>query len=92
MRRTNINYMMRMAKSFADGKSNGISFESDFGYELEKRYRAMEQEDEEYAMLIYDRIYEDIICKSDGLTEEEYRDMVGDAYYDIKDIARGGFM
>lgn len=34
--RTNINYMMRMAKSFADGKSNGILFKLDFGYELEK--------------------------------------------------------
>lgn len=92
MRRTNINYMMRLAKSFADGKSDGISFESDFGYELERRYRDMEREDIEYAMLIYDRIYEDIICKSDGLTEEEYRDMIRDAYYDIKDIAMGGFL
>ena len=36
MRRTNINYMMMLAKSFADGKSDGISFESDFGYELER--------------------------------------------------------
>ena len=50
----NIDFMLNAAKEYIDGAGYDLFFELDYGYELEKRYTAMEKEDAVLADLIYD--------------------------------------
>ena len=50
----NIDYMLKAAKDYIDGTGDDLSFELDYGYELEKRYKAMVNEDATLADLIFD--------------------------------------
>ena len=50
----NIDYMLKAAKDYIDGTGDSLSFELDYGYELEKRYKAMIKEDATLADLIFD--------------------------------------
>ena len=43
----NINFMLKTAKEYIDGTGDELSFMLDYGYELEKRYKAMVKEDSE---------------------------------------------
>ena len=50
----NIDFMMNMTKDFLDGKIDGISYSLDFPYELEKRYKKMKKEDDDYFPEIFE--------------------------------------
>ena len=50
----NIDYMLNLAQSYIEGTGDDLHFELDYGYELEKRYKAMVREDRRMANLIYD--------------------------------------
>ena len=52
----NIDYMLNLAQSYIEGTGDDLHFELDYGYELEKRYRAMTRENKELADLIFDHL------------------------------------
>ncbi len=91
MRRNNINTVLRMVRSYLDGKSGRIELELDFPYEIEQRYRKMYAEDPEFAELIFDRLVQEGVCRWDKLSDDDFRAKVSEAYEDITDIAKGGF-
>ena len=54
----NTDFMLNTAKEYIDETGNDLSFKLDYGYDLEKRYKAMVKEDHEIADLIYDCLVE----------------------------------
>lgn len=91
MNQPNISYMMGMAKDYLDGKMDIITLTLDFPYELEKRYKKMLREDEDYAGLIYEDLYEEGICMENGLSDTEFKKLIRKKYNRIKKIASEGF-
>ena len=51
-----------MTKKFLSGEIDGIYYTLDFPYELEKRYKKMHREDDDYCELMYESIYEEGIA------------------------------
>lgn len=91
MRRTNINAVLKMVRAFLDGKIDRIELSLDFPYELEKRFDKMRSEDQDYAELIYDRLLDDGIDVGDDLSHQDFYKLIEKQYYDVLDIANGGF-
>lgn len=91
MRRTNINAVLKMVRAFLDGKIDRIELSLDFPYELEKRFDKMCSEDQDYAELINDRLLDDGIDIGDDLSDEDFYKLIERQYYDVLDIADGGF-
>jgi hypothetical protein len=48
----NIDFVMNMTKKYLNGEIDLIDYSLDFPYELEKRYRKMHREDDDYCELI----------------------------------------
>ena len=87
----NINYMMNMTKKFLDGKIDDIAYTLDFPYELEKHYKKMYREDDDYCELIYECIYEEGITLYNKLSDAEFKKLIQEKYDYIKQIASEGF-
>ncbi len=92
MKRTNINAVLKMVRSYLDSQISRTELCLDFPYELEKRYDKMRSEDSEYAELIHDRLLEDGVYRADRLSDEKFRELIRRQYKDVLDIANGGFM
>jgi hypothetical protein len=80
-----------MTKDFLSGKIDEIAYTLDFPYELEKRYKKMHKEDDDYAELIYECLYEEGICLFDELSDSEFKKLIRKQYNYIKQIAKEGF-
>lgn len=91
MKQPNIDYIMEMAKEYLDGKIDVVTFTLDFPYELQKRYKKMHREDEEYCELIYEDLYEEGVLMEGSLSETEYKKLIRKKYNYIKRIAKEGF-
>lgn len=91
MKQPNIDYMMEMAKNYLAGNLDIVTFTLDFPYELKCRYRKMQHEDQDYAELIYEDLYEEGICMEQNLSETEFKKLIRRKYNYIKKIAREGF-
>ncbi|MEL7568372.1 MAG: hypothetical protein AAGU14_07045 [Eubacteriaceae bacterium] len=91
MRRTNINAVLKMVRMYLEGEMDRIELTLDFPYELEKRFDKMRLEDQDYAELIYDRLLDDGIDIGDDLSDEDFYKLIEKQYYDVLDIAGGGF-
>ena len=76
----NIDEMLRMAKEYIDGTGNPLDFELDYGYELEKRWRAMEREDREIAELIYECLVREGSDYAVDESTEKLRKRIGKQY------------
>jgi hypothetical protein len=87
----NIDFMMNMTKEFLSGKIDGISYSLDFPYELDKRYKKMHREDDDYCELIYECLYEECIAIFNKLSDAEFKKLVRKQYNYIKQIAKEGF-
>ncbi|MDW7658166.1 MAG: hypothetical protein SCM11_13440 [Bacillota bacterium] len=89
----NIDYMMQMTHDFITGEINPISYDLDFSYEIELRFKAMRREHRELADLIYDRLYEDGIAKmhEENLSGEAFKKLIEKQYQDILSIIEEGF-
>lgn len=83
--------MMNMTKSFLKGEIDDIAYTLDFPYELEKRYKKMLREDDDYAELIYECLYEEGIALYDNLSDEDFKKLIRKQYNYIEKIAREGF-
>ncbi|KUO72368.1 MAG: hypothetical protein APF77_05965 [Clostridia bacterium BRH_c25] len=91
MKLPNIDFMMEMTKEFLDGKIDGISYSMDFEYHLEKRYKQMHKEDDDYCDLIYEDLYEDGVARFNELSDQEFKKLIRKYYNYIKKIAKEGF-
>lgn len=87
----NIDFMMNMTKDFLDGKIDGVTYSLDFSYELEKRYKKMSKEDNDYCYLIYEDLYEDGVARFNELSDQEFKKLIRKHYNYIKKIAKEGF-
>ena len=91
MAKTNINFMMRYVKAYLDGKKTRLDFELDFDYEMNSRWEGMCREDQEYAQVFNDWIAERGVDAGRGLPDNEHKELIGDQYFEVKDIVRSGF-
>ena len=82
---------MNMTKKFLNGKIDDIAYTLDFPYELEKRYKKMYREDDDYCELIYECIYEEGITLYNKLSDAEFKKLIQEKYDYIKQIASEGF-
>lgn len=91
MKTTNIDFVMNMTKDYLDGKIDDITYNLDFPYEVEERYRKMVREDRDYAELIFDTLIEEGTNLFDELSDKEFKELIRKQYKYIKDIASEGF-
>ncbi|MBP2663140.1 MAG: hypothetical protein H6Q71_1088 [Firmicutes bacterium] len=91
MKQLNIEYMMNMTKEYLEGKIESFAYNLDFSYELEKRFKKMRREDEDYCDLIYGFLYEEGVARYNELSEIAFKKLVHKQYNYIKKIAREGF-
>ena len=91
MSQPNIDFIMNMTKEYLSGKIDGTSYSLDFPYELEKRYKKMHREDDDYCELIYECLYEEGIALFNELSDEEFKKLIRKQYNYIKKIAKEGF-
>ena len=87
----NIDFMMNMTKEFLDGKMDVVSYSLDFPYELDKRYKKMHKEDDDYCYLIYEDLYKDGVARYNELSDTEFKKLIRKHYNYIKKIAKEGF-
>lgn len=89
----NIDFMMQMTRDFISGVIDPISYDLDFPYELEKRFKAMRREHRELADLIYDLLYEDGVAKmhEDNLSDDAFKKLIKKRCNDINSILKEGF-
>jgi hypothetical protein len=83
--------MMNMTKEYLSGKLDIIAYSLDFPYELDKRYRKMHREDDDYCDLIYECLYEEGVALYNELSDAEFKKLIRKQYNYIKKIAREGF-
>lgn len=91
MKTPNIDFLMKMTKSYLDGEIDSLFYSLDFPYEVETRYKALLKEDRELAELIYDCLVEDGAYLYDDLTEEGFREKISKEYEYIKGIYEEDF-
>jgi len=87
----NIDFRMNMTKEYLAGEIDEISYSLDFPYELEKRYKKMHKEDDEYCDLIYEDLYENGVVRFNDMSDEEFKKLIRKHYNYIKKIAKEGF-
>lgn len=87
----NIDFMMDMTKDFLDGKIDCVRYSLDFEYHMEKRYKKMHKEDDDYCYLIYEDLYEDGVARFNELSDLEFKKLIRKHYNYIKKIAKEGF-
>jgi hypothetical protein len=80
-----------MTKDFLSDKIDGIAYTLDFPYEIEKRYKKMHREDDDYCELIYECLYEEGIAIYNELSDDEFKKLIQKQYNYIKEIAKEGF-
>ena len=78
----NIDFMMQMTQDFISGVIDPISYDLDFSYEIEIRFKAMRREHREWADLIYDRLYEDGVAKmhEKNLSSDAFKTLIKTQY------------
>lgn len=91
MKQPNIDFLMSMTKEYLDGKIDCVTYSLDFPYVLEQRYQKARREDNEYAELIYECLYEEGIGRFNELSDEEFKKLIRKQYNYIKKIAKEGF-
>jgi hypothetical protein len=87
----NIDFMMNMTKEYLSGEIDVIDYSLDFPYELEKRYKKMHREDDDYCDLIYEDLYEEGVALFNELSDGEFKKLIRKQYNYIKKIAKEGF-
>lgn len=89
----NIDYMLQITRDFITGVIDPISYDLDFSYEIELRFKAMRRENRDLAELIYDYLYEDGIAKKyeKNLSDDAFKKLIRKQYNDILRIKKEGF-
>jgi len=88
----NIDFMMNMTKEFLDGKIDGVPYSLDFAHELDKRYKKMNKEDDDYCYLIYEDLYEDGVARFNELSDQDFKKLIRKHYNYIKKMPKKVFI
>ena len=91
MSQPNIDYIMNMTKEYLNGDIDVTDYSLDFPYELEKRYKKMHREDDDYCELIYECLYEEGVALYNELSDGNFKKLIRKQYNYIKKIAKEGF-
>ena len=83
MRRTNINAVLKMVREYLDGEMDKISFQLDFPYEIEQRYRKMAREDPDYADMIYFYLVEQGTDLAYGMSDTAFKELIRKQYSNV---------
>ena len=89
MKNENIEFLLKMTKSYLDGDIDEIAYGLDFPYEVETRYKELLKEDTELAEIIYDCLVEDGAYLYNDLTEEKFKEKIAKEYEYVNEIYRG---
>ena len=85
MRRTNINAVLNMVREFLDGEMDSISFQLDFPYEIEQRYRKMVREDSDFADMIYFYLVEQGVDLAGEMSDTDFKNLIQRQYDNVLD-------
>ena len=85
MRRTNINAVLNMVREFLDGEMESISFQLDFPYEIEQRYRKMVREDSDFADMIYFYLVEQGVDLAGEMSDTDFKKLIQRQYDNVLD-------
>ena len=85
MRRTNINAVLNMVQEFLDGEMESISFQLDFPYEIEQRYRKMVREDSDFADMIYFYLVEQGVDLAGEMSDTDFKKLIQRQYDNVLD-------
>jgi hypothetical protein len=85
MRRTNINAVLNMVQEFLDGEMDSISFQLDFPYEIEQRYRKMVREDSDFADMIYCYLVEQGVDLAGEMSDTDFKKLIQRQYDNVLD-------
>ncbi len=85
MRRTNINAVLNMVQEFLDGEMDSISFQLDFPYEIEQRYRKMVREDSDFADMIYFYLVEQGVDLAGEMSDTDFKKLIQRQYDNVLD-------
>jgi hypothetical protein len=85
MRRTNINAVLNMVREFLDGEMDSISFQLDFPYEIEQRYRKMVREDSDFADMIYCYLVEQGVDLAGEMSDTDFKKLIQRQYDNVLD-------
>ena len=83
MRRTNINAVLKMVREYLDGEMDKMSFQLDFPYEIEQRYRKMVREDPDYADMIYFYLVEQGTDLAYGMSDTAFKELIRKQYSNV---------
>lgn len=87
-----IDTVLDMVEQYLTGKVSRLDFSLDFPYSVLKRYEKMSREDEEFAMLIDDRLVEDGVYAGESLSDEDFRSLIKKQFSDVVEISNEGFL
>lgn len=83
MRRTNINAVLKMVREYLDGEMDTLSFQLDFPYEIEQRYRKMVREDPDYADMIYVYLVEQGTDLAYDMSDAAFKELIQKQYNNV---------
>ena len=83
MRRTNINAVLKMVREYLNGEMDTLSFQLDFPYEIEQRYRKMVREDPDYADMIYVYLVEQGTDLAYDMSDAAFKELIQKQYNNV---------
>ena len=84
-------FMMSYVQDYLDGKTDRMSFDLDFSYQLMRNYRKMEREDPDMAEAFNFYLAESGFDITGGLSNGEHKKLIRRQFKELKAIARDGF-
>ena len=84
-------FMMSYVQDYLDGKTDRMSFDLDFSYQLMRNYRKMEREDTDMAEAFNFCLAENGFDLCAGLSDGEHKKLIRRQLKELKAIARDGF-
>lgn len=85
MRNTNINAVLNMVREYLDGEMDSISFQLDFPYEIEQRYRKMMRENPDYAEMIYFYLVEQGTDLAEEMSDADFKKLIQKQFDNVMD-------
>lgn len=79
----NAKLMLNLVRRFLDGTVGRKEFCRDFPCELEKRFELLRTEDWDLADRMYDRLLDSGIFCGDGISDDDFRDLISQQFDEL---------
>lgn len=87
-----IDKVLDMVVDYLAGRMSRLNFTLDFPHVIQVHYAEMSREDEEFAMLIDDRLVEEGVYAGENLSDEAFRKLIKKQFLDVLEISDGRFL